>query len=152
MAFQVKVKGFGNGERIPARYTGDGENISPALEWSGEPEGTQSFALVMDDPDAPGGTWNHWLLWDIPGHVHSLPEGFRPGDLGASGKNDFGRLGYGGPYPPKGHGAHRYQFTIYALDRPALGLPAGAIRKELDRALAGRVLGQASYMGRYERR
>jgi hypothetical protein len=152
MAFSVKMKGFGNGELIPRRHTGEGEDVSPAVEWSGEPDRTESFALIVDDPDAPGGVWNHWLLWDIPGHVHSIGEDFRPGTVGSSGKNDFGRLGYGGPYPPRGHGPHRYVFTVYALDRPALGLPAGARRKELDRALAGRVLGQAAYMGRYERR
>jgi Raf kinase inhibitor-like YbhB/YbcL family protein len=152
MAFQVKVKGFSDGGWIPQRHTGDAENLSPAMEWSGEPEGTQGFALIVDDPDAPGGTWNHWLLWDIPAHVHSLPEGFRPGDVGASGKNDFGHYGYGGPHPPKGHGPHRYNFTVYAVDRAALGLPVGATRRELDRALAGRVLAKAAYMGRYERR
>ena len=125
---------------------------SPALEWSNEPAGTQSFALILDDPDAPGGTWNHWLLWDIPSHLHSLAAGFTPGMAGASGKNDFGKPGYGGPCPPKGNGPHRYNFTLYAVDRPALGLPPGAARADLDRALKGRVLGKAQYMGRYERK
>ena len=152
MTFAVKVKGFGNGELIPRRHTCEGEDLSPMVEWSGEPEGIQSFALIVDDPDAPTGTWNHWLVWDVPAHVHSIAEDFQPGGVGASGRNDFGRLGYGGPCPPKGHGVHRYNFTVYAVDRPVLGLPAGAKRKELDRALAGRVLAQAQYMGRYERR
>jgi hypothetical protein len=152
MAFAVKVQGFGNGELIPRRHTCEGDDLSPMVEWSGEPEGTQSFALILDDPDAPAGTWNHWLLWDVPAHVHSIAENFQPGGVGASGRNDFGRLGYGGPCPPKGHGVHRYNFTVYAVDRPVLGLPVGAKRKELDRALAGRVLAQAQYMGRYERR
>lgn len=152
MAFSLVVKGFANGEFIPKQYTCDGEDRSPALSWSGEPGQTQSFALIVDDPDAPVGTWNHWLLWDIPAHVHAIAEDFRPGTLGASGRNDFGRPGYGGPCPPKGHGAHRYYFKLYAVDRPALGLPAGAVRKDLDRALAGHVLAEASYMGRYQRR
>ena len=90
MAFTLKVKGFDDGGSIPKRSTCDGEDSSPALEWAGEPRGTQSFALILDDPDAPAGTWTHWLLWDVPAHVHSLSEGFRPGAAGASGKNDFG--------------------------------------------------------------
>ena len=152
MAFALKVKGFGDGEPIPRRHTCEGDDLSPMVEWSGEPEGTQSFALIVDDPDAPSGTWNHWLLWDVPAHVRSIAEDFQPGGVGSSGRNDFGRLGYGGPCPPKGHGVHRYNFTVYAVDRSALGLPPGAKRKELDGALAGRVLAQAQYMGRYERR
>jgi Raf kinase inhibitor-like YbhB/YbcL family protein len=151
MPFTLKVAGFQDGGSIPKRYTGEGDDLSPALEWSGEPQGTQGFTLIVDDPDAPAGTWNHWLLWDISAHVHSLPEGFRPGTVGSSGKNDFGRPGYGGPCPPKGHGPHRYYFTLYAVDRPALGLPPAAKRAELDRALKNRVLAQTQYMGRYER-
>ena len=151
MAFTVKVKGFDDGRAIPKRYTCDGANVSPALEWSDEPRGTESFALIVDDPDAPGGTWNHWLLWDVPAHVHSLPEEFKPGLTGSSGKNDFGQPGYGGPCPPKGHGVHHYRFILHAVDRPALGLPPGAKRPELDRALRGRVLGRAEDMGWYRR-
>jgi hypothetical protein len=151
MAFTLKVKGFDDGGSIPHRFTCDGADSSPALEWAGEPRGTESFALILDDPDAPAGTWTHWLLWDLPAHVHSCPEGFRPGAAGASGKNDFGQTGYGGPCPPKGRGVHRYYFTLFALDRPVLGLPPGAKRQELDRALKGRVLGRAQYMGRYGR-
>lgn len=150
MALSLKVQGFDDGGTIPTRHTCDGEDSSPALQWSGEPKDAQSFALIVDDPDAPAGTWTHWLLWDVPAHVHSLSEGFRPGAAGASGKNDFGRPGYGGPCPPKGP-AHRYYFTLYALDRPVLGLPAGARRQELDRALKGHILAQAQYMGRYGR-
>jgi hypothetical protein len=152
MAFTLKVEGFGDGESIPKRFTCDGNDASPALSWSNEPPGTQSFALIVDDPDAPAGTWNHWLLWDVPAHVHSIAEGFRPGTVGSSGRNDFGKPGYGGPCPPRGHGAHRYYFTLYAADRPALGLPPGAKRQELDRALKNHVLAQTQYMGRYERR
>ena len=151
MPFTLKLRAFDDGASIPKRHTCDGEDASPALEWSDEPQGTQSFALIVDDPDAPVGTWTHWLLWDIPAHVHSLPEGFRPGATGASGQNDFGRPGYGGPCPPKGHGVHRYYFTLYAVDRPALGLPPASRRQDLDRALKGRVIAQAQYMGRYVR-
>jgi Raf kinase inhibitor-like YbhB/YbcL family protein len=150
MAFTILSPAFGNGDFIPKRHTCDGQELSPAVDWSGEPEGTQSFALVMDDPDAPAGTWNHWLLWDVAAHVHSVREGFTPGAIGTSGKNDFGRAGYGGPCPPKGR-VHRYYLRIYAVDRPALGLPPGATRKELDSALSRRVIGQAEYMGRYQR-
>ena len=150
MAFLLKVKGFADGESIPRRNTCDGEDSAPALEWSGEPQGTHSFVLIMDDPDAPGGTWNHWLLWDVPAHVHALAEGFAPGTVGSTGHNDFERPGYGGPCPPKG-GPHRYYFTLYAVDRPVLGLPPTSKRPDLDRALKGRVLAQTRYMGRYAR-
>jgi len=151
MAFTLTVKGFANGETIPRQFTCDGNDVSPALEWSGEPAGTESFALIVDDPDAPSGTWNHWLLWDIPAHVHFLAEGFRPGAVGSTGKNDFGTPGYGGPCPPKGHGEHRYFFTLHAVDRPALGVSPGAKRADVDRALKGRVRSQAQYMGHYGR-
>ena len=151
MAFTLIVKGFADGEFIPKRNTCDGEDSSPALEWSNEPQGTNSFALIMEDPDAPVGTWNHWLLWDLAAHLHALSDGFRPGPVGSRGNNDFGQQGYGGPCPPKGPGSHRYYFTLYAVDRPALGLPPGANRQDLDRALKGRVLAQTQYMGRYGR-
>jgi Raf kinase inhibitor-like YbhB/YbcL family protein len=152
MPFIISSPAFAEGETIPERHTGVGANTSPPLAWSGEPEGTHSFALIADDPDAPVGTWNHWLVWDIPGHLHALPEDWRPGSAGSAGRNDFGRPGYGGPMPPKGHGPHRYFFTLHALDRPRLGLPAGASRADLDRALAGRTLARAACMGRFERK
>jgi hypothetical protein len=133
-------------------HTCEGEDLSPALEWTGEPDGARSFALIMDDPDAPVGTWNHWLLWDIPRSAHALPQGFKAGQLGESGKNDFGKLGYGGPCPPQGHGPHRYFFRLYALDVALLNLRVGAERSELDRALRSHVLAEAQYMGRYERK
>jgi Raf kinase inhibitor-like YbhB/YbcL family protein len=152
MAFKLMSSAFPEGNAIPKLYTGEGADRSPALEWSGEPEATKSFALIVDDPDAPAGTWNHWLLWNIPHTTHTLAQGFEPGQLGASGANDFGRLGYGGPMPPKGHGPHRYYFRLFALDVEALNLREGARRADLDRALKGHVLGEAQYMGRYERR
>ena len=152
MAFRVSSPSFAEGGTIPKLHTCEGADLSPALEWSGEPAGAGSFALIVDDPDAPVGTWNHWLLWDIPASVHALPQGFKAGQAGESGTNDFGRLGYGGPCPPKGHGPHRYFFKLYAVEVPSLGLRRGAKRAELDRALQGRVVAETQCMGRYERR
>ncbi len=152
MAFRLSSPAFRDGDFIPKLHTCEGGDLSPALEWSGAPAGTQSFALIMDDPDAPAGVWNHWLLWDIPASVHTLAQGFKPGQTGVSGTNDFGRPGYGGPCPPRGHGPHRYFFRLYAVNAPSLGLKAGARRKDLDQALSGRVLAETQYMGRYERR
>jgi Raf kinase inhibitor-like YbhB/YbcL family protein len=152
MTFKLTVQGLREGEMIPRRYTCEGDDVSPALEWSDAPNTTKSFALIVDDPDAPVGTWNHWLLWDISSSTRSLGEKFRPGAVGTSGTNDFGRQGYGGPCPPKGHGPHRYFFKLYAVDVPSLGLSAGAKRKDLDRALKNHAVAEAQYMGRYERR
>jgi Raf kinase inhibitor-like YbhB/YbcL family protein len=152
MAFRLVSNAFAEGGTIPKQHTCEGTDLSPALEWEGEPAGTKSFVLIMDDPDAPVGVWNHWLLYDIPPAVHSLPMGFKPGALGVSGTNDFGKLGYGGPCPPKGHGPHRYFFKLFAVDVPSLRLSAGAKRKALNTALAGHILAEARYMGRYERR
>lgn len=152
MSFQIVIPAFSDGGAIPPLYTGEGADLSPAIEWSGEPAGAESFVLIVDDPDAPGGTWNHWLLYDIPASVHHLAQGWKPAGPGVSGTNDFGRLGYGGPMPPRGHGPHRYYFRLFAVDRPSLGLAEGVKRAKLDRALKGHVLGQAEYMGRFERR
>lgn len=152
MAFKVMSSAFPEGGTIPKLQTCEGADLSPTLEWSGAPANAKSFALIMDDPDAPAGTWNHWLLWDIPASTHSLAQGFKPGKLGESGTNDFGKLGYGGPCPPKGHGPHRYFFKLYALDTETLDLRAGAKRADLDRALRNHSIAEAQYMGRYERR
>lgn len=152
MALKLLISAFAEGGAIPKLHTCDGADLSPALEWSGEPAGTQSFALIVDDPDAPVGTWNHWLLWDIPATVHAIAQGFKPGQLGVSGTNDFGKRGYGGPCPPRGHGPHRYFFKLFALNVASLKLPEGARRADLDRALKNCVLAEAQYMGRYERR
>ncbi len=152
MAFKLFSGAFAEGGAIPKLHTADGADLSPSLEWSGEPQGTKSFALIVEDPDAPVGTWNHWLLWDVPPSAHALAQGLKPGQTGVSGANDFGRPGYGGPSPPKGHGPHRYFFRLYALDEPTLSLKAGAHRAELNHALSGHVLAEAQYMGRYERR
>ena len=152
MAFQLTIDSFAEGALIPRRHTCEGENVSPALAWSGAPKGTRSFALIMDDPDAPAGTWNHWLLWDLDAGTNALDGEFRPGAAGKSGLNDFGEQGYGGPCPPRGHGPHRYYFKLYALDVTELGLMQGARRDALERALKGHELGRAQHMGRYERK
>jgi len=149
MSFEITAAGFANGGAIPRPHTCEGEDLSPAIRWTGAPDEAQGFVLIVDDPDAPVGTWNHWLLYDLPATTHGLAEG---GSAGHSGTNDFGRSGYGGPCPPRGHGPHRYFFKIFALNTASLGLPAGAKRADLDAAMRGKILAEAQYMGRYERR
>lgn len=151
MALKLFSNAFSEGGWIPDLHSCDGADISPSLEWSGEPADTKSFALIVEDPDAPAGTWSHWLLYDIAAKVHNLAQAYKPGKLGVSGTNDFGKAGYGGPCPPKG-GPHRYFFKLYALDAQTLGLPAGAKREELQQSIKGHVLAEAQYMGRYQRK
>ncbi len=151
MAFRLFVSAFPEGGTIPALHTCDGADVSPSLEWSGEPPDTKSFVVIADDPDAPAGTWNHWLLYDLGHDVHSLAQGYRPGRLGVSGTNDFGKPGYGGPCPPKGK-PHRYFFKLYAVDVESLGLRPGARRADIDRAMKRHILAEAQYMGLYGRR
>jgi Raf kinase inhibitor-like YbhB/YbcL family protein len=151
MAFTLRTAAFPNGHAVPRRFTCDGEDVSPALEWSGAPAGTRAFALVMDDPDAPSGTFTHWLVTDIPKERTRLDEGAPLQDVATEGTNDFGRAGYGGPCPPRGHGPHRYRFQLHALGLP-LGLGRGFPRHDFDRALRTHVLGTAMLMGTYERR
>jgi Raf kinase inhibitor-like YbhB/YbcL family protein len=152
MAMKLIVSAFPEGATIPKLHTCEGADLSPAIEWSAAPPTAKSFALIVDDPDAPGGVWNHWLLFNIPATTHAIAQGFKPGRLGVSGSNDFGKPSYNGPCPPKGHGAHRYYFKLFALDVPKLDLKIGANRAALDRALHGHVIDQAQHMGRYERR
>jgi Raf kinase inhibitor-like YbhB/YbcL family protein len=146
-AFTLTSSAFADGGAIPPRYTCDGANLSPPLSWSSPPDGTRSLALVVVDPDAPIGTFTHWLAWGIDPGAGGLAE-----DEAApvEGRNDFGVIGYGGPCPPPGHGRHRYFFLLYALDSE-VGLRAGASRKELERVLAGHTLAVAELMGSYER-
>lgn len=151
MDFHIKVDGFADGGAIPRRLTCDGEDISPIVDWAGDPPGTKSFALIVEDPDAPGGVWNHWLLWDIPVSTRSLPEGMQPGSIGKSGTNDFGESRYGGPCPPRAKGPHRYFFRLFALNAPSLGLAAGAQRPALAKAMRKHTIAEAAYMGRYGR-
>ncbi|RME48616.1 MAG: YbhB/YbcL family Raf kinase inhibitor-like protein [Caldilineae bacterium] len=148
MAFVLTSSAFGMGEKIPVRYTCDGEDISPPLQWSDPPAGTQTFTLIMDDPDAPVGVWDHWLLFNLPAGTRALPEKATPPAGSVDGKNSWGRTGYGGPCPPRG--THRYFFKLYALDT-SLNLPAGASKKDLLRAMEGHILAQAELMGTYAR-
>jgi len=152
MPFKLIISAFSEGAVIPRLHTCDGADLSPSIEWSGEPAETASFALIVDDPDAPVGTWNHWLLFDIPPVIHSLAQGYKPGQVGVSGTNDFGKQGYGGPCPPKGHGPHRYFFKLYAVKSASLGLKPGVKRAELDRALRAQTLAEVQSMGTYERK
>jgi Raf kinase inhibitor-like YbhB/YbcL family protein len=152
MALKLTTGAFPDGGAIPKQFTCEGADVSPALEWNGELSGTKSFVLIVDDPDAPAGTWNHWLLYDIPAGMRSLPQGFKPGHAGQSGTNDFGKPGYGGPCPPRGRGPHRYFFKLFSLDVPSLGLKPGAKRAEIDRAIKGHILAEAQFMGKYERK
>src|SRR5512137_2082609 len=137
---------FGPGEPIPSRFTCDGAGASPALEIADLPEGAACLCLIVDDPDAPVGTWDHWVAYDIP-VAAAVPEGVKA--LGTPGHNSWRRPGYGGPCPP--FGEHRYFFNVYALSQP-LGLPAGASKNQVQEAMKGRVLAEATLMGRYRRR
>ena len=153
MSFTLKATAFPNGGGIPKKYTCDGADLSPALSWDDAPAGTQSLALIVDDPDAPMGTWTHWLIWNIPAKATLLPEDTPKMNLldnGArQGGNDFKRIGYGGPCPPPGK-PHRYFFKLYALDA-RLEVKAGAVRSELEPALQPHILAQAQWMGTYGR-
>jgi Raf kinase inhibitor-like YbhB/YbcL family protein len=151
MPFTLTSDAFREGEWIPRRFTCDGEDLSPPLAWSGAPDGTESFALIVDDPDAPRGTFTHWLLFDIPMDTTHFAEGMQPGDGGRTLPNDFGHVRYGGPCPPKGHGPHRYRFTMYAVNVPVLRLH-GDKRKDLDEALRSHTLASVTLTGKYERK
>src|SRR6266404_2280312 len=141
---------FSHNGSIPSQYTCDGANVSPALEWSNEPEGTKSFALIVDDPDAPAKVWVHWVVFNIPNTVRSLAEGASTSDF-TQGATDFnGKQGYGGPCPPSG--THHYQFTLYALDTMLPDLPAGAIKEQLIKAMEGHIIGQTTLIGTYQRK
>jgi Raf kinase inhibitor-like YbhB/YbcL family protein len=145
--FTLTTTAFADGGGIPTSCTCDGEDRPPLLAWTNPPAGTRSFALIVDDPDAPGGTFTHWLVYDLPATCARLDE--HP--AGTSLPNDFGRTAYGGPCPPVGHGPHRYVFTLLAVDVPNLAVH-GRTRAALERALQGHVLGTARVTGVYERR
>jgi Raf kinase inhibitor-like YbhB/YbcL family protein len=147
---------FRHNQPIPARHGCEGADVSPPLKWEGAPAGTKSFALIVDDPDAPGGPWVHWLLYGLAADTKELPENVAKTDtvagLGGArqGMNDFGRVGYGGPCPPRGHGVHHYHFRLYALDTE-LNLPPRLKRRELEQAMRGHILAQAELVGTYQR-
>jgi Raf kinase inhibitor-like YbhB/YbcL family protein len=153
MPLTLTSPAFAHEARIPRKYTCDGAGSSPPLQWTEAPPGTQSFALIVHDPDAPRGDFTHWVLFDIPPEVTEIAEGAAPAEVGVPGGNDFGKEGYGGPCPPPGHGRHRYFFTLYALDRGGvgLGLARGARRAEVESALQDHVLEQAQWLGTYQR-
>src|SRR5437867_13104484 len=142
--FVLSSPAFAAGDSIPAKFTADGLDVSPMLEWAAPPGGTKSLVLIVDDPDAPAGTWVHWVLIGIPPDRTSLPEGVEktgtPSGLGGAvnGKNDLGRLGYGGPAPPGGK-THRYFFKLDALDTK-LALAAGATKDQVEKAMKGHIL------------
>ncbi len=152
MALELTSSAFDHEGMIPAKYSCDGQDISPPLIWENVPEGTESFVLICDDPDAPVGTWVHWVLFDLPAETRSLPEAVaaepEPPVGGRHGKNSWGRLDYGGPCPPSG--AHRYIFKLYAIDT-TLNLSAGAKKQKVLDAMDGHILDQTTLMGKYQR-
>ena len=145
--FVLQSGAFEHGEPIPRAHTCEGEDLSPQLAWSGVPDGARSLALVVDDPDAPAGTFTHWLGWGLEPGAQGLREGEAPP---GEGENDFGTSGYRGPCPPPGHSRHRYFFRLYALDSD-VGLPRGASKGELERALEGHTVAETELIGTYER-
>lgn len=152
MNMKLTSTAFQEGGMIPAKYTCDGANVSPPLEWSGAPQATKSFALICDDPDAPGKTWVHWVVFDLPASRKSLPENVPPQETlpggGKQGMNDFKKIGYGGPCPPSG--THRYFFKLYALDAE-LNLDSKTTKDRLVQAMKDHILAQGELIGRYKR-
>src|SRR5579859_82209 len=153
-AMQLTSSAFAEGQPIPAKYSCDDRNVSPPLKWTGTPESAKRLALIADDPDAPVGTWVHWVLYDLPANTTELPEDLPKGQYtpggGKQGLNDFKHLGYGGPCPPAGK-PHRYFFKLYALDTE-LEYKAATTKKELERAMEKHILAQGQLMGTYKRK
>lgn len=148
MAIEVRSSAFVPGEQIPRQHTKDGDDQPPPLEWSGVPEGTKELALVMEDPDAPSGTFTHWIAARLPADTERLEDGLPAGAV--EGTNDFGEVGYGGPRPPEGDPAHRYFFRVYALsDR--VDLTAGASADDFHDAVQGKELARGELIGTYAR-
>lgn len=153
-SFMLNSTAFTDGATLPIEFTCDGADQSPPLEWSEPPAGTKSFALVVDDPDAPSGTFRHWAAFNIPAAARNLAPGAGNNSEGlmAQAQNDFGRQGYGGACPPKGHGPHRYRFKLLALKTDKLQLPFGAKVEQVEAAAAEHLLGRAELTGTYERK
>jgi Raf kinase inhibitor-like YbhB/YbcL family protein len=153
MSIELTSSAFQPGATIPKQYTGDGADHSPPLRWSEPPAGTKSLALICDDPDAPRGTWVHWVLFNLPGQTRELAEGVATtetlGNGAKQGKNDFGNIGFGGPAPPKGK-PHRYFFKLYALG-VTVDLPPGATKAQLLEAMKGHILAEGQLVGHYGR-
>lgn len=154
MALELTSTAFNSGQTIPAPHTCEGVNISPPLAWRGVPEEAQSLVLICDDPDAPRGTFTHWVLYDMPARLRQLPEGIctedRPAIGGTHGRNDFGHNQYEGPCPPRGDPAHHYYFRLYALEE-TLDLPPGASRAQVLDRIQGHVLDQTELIGLFAR-
>jgi Raf kinase inhibitor-like YbhB/YbcL family protein len=153
MTLAITSPAFLEGDKIPDKHTCQGQDVSPPLAWSEPPEGTRSFTLIMDDLDAPGGVFIHWVIFNIPSDSRGLPEAVPTQEQLPSGalqgENNFGRIGYGGPCPPSGN-AHQYKFTLYALEEP-LSLKAGTSKKQVLEAMQGHILAQGELMGIYQR-
>jgi Raf kinase inhibitor-like YbhB/YbcL family protein len=147
MPFTLTSSAFEPGHAIPARYTCDGEDVSPPLFWDAPPIGTGSLAIIVEDPDAPRGTFVHWIGWGLPPHLRELPEGVEPP---ADGRNGFGTVGYRGPCPPPGHGVHRYFFRLYALEREP-ELEPGATASEFHAAIVALIVDATELVGTYRR-
>lgn len=147
--FTLTSPSFREGDFIPRSHAHDGDDISPRLEWMHAPKGTRSFVLILEGTDAHPRPMAHWLLFNIPASVSHLPE--RALNIGVSGRNDFQKDGYTGPFPPSNHGDHRYAFSLYALDVDSLPLEKGARRDEIERAMQGHILDLTTLMGRYKR-
>jgi Raf kinase inhibitor-like YbhB/YbcL family protein len=153
VSLELKSPDFTPGGNIPKQFTCEGANISPVLKWNDPPAAAQSFVMIADDPDAPVGTWVHWVIFDLPANLRSLPQSVpkneQLADGSRQGRNDFGEIGYGGPCPPPGK-PHRYFFKLYALDAK-LNLTAGAAKKDVERAMQGHILAEGEYIGRFSR-
>ena len=153
MSLQISSVAFSAGEAIPKKFTCDGPDVSPQLKWNDPPANTQGFALIMDDPDAPAGAWVHWVLYDLPASTRELAEGVAKQEQLSSGarqgRNDFGKIGYGGPCPPPGK-PHRYFFKLYALDTK-LNLKPGVTKADLERTMKSHIVAQAELVGKYGR-
>lgn len=154
MAFSVASPAFPNGQRIPEHYSKEGGNVSPPLEWRDAPRNTRSFALIVEDPDAPRGTFRHWVIYNVPPAHRGLAEGSGsqpPAGSLTMGVNDFGHRGYDGPQPPPGHGTHHYHFRLLALDVPELSLPARASVTDVMDAAQPHVIAEAETIGTFQR-
>jgi Raf kinase inhibitor-like YbhB/YbcL family protein len=153
MSLTISSPSFSNGGKIDKKFTCEGADVSPRLQWGEPPSGTKSFALLVDDPDAPAGNWNHWTAWNIPSASHGLEEGIskkpRLPDGTQQGTNDFKKIGYNGPCPPAGK-PHRYFFKLFALDKN-LALKSDAGKPELESAMKGHILAEGEWMGQYQR-
>jgi Raf kinase inhibitor-like YbhB/YbcL family protein len=154
MALVLSSPAFANGQKIPTKYTCDGKNVSPPLQWSGAPSETRSFVLILEDPDAPSGVFRHWAVYNLPPECTALPEGVGKGSRAAQleqGVNDFGHACYDGPCPPAGHGTHHYHFRLAALDTPRLAVAPAAKVADIWQAAAPHNLAETELVGTYAR-